>query len=97
MQKTQDLKEKLLRLQHLELEIKDLRQELKVWLEESRKEYLTAWLENQIENKKEFSLLELKSNLSDLRYHSSMNDNVFLWHQINEVQKMIDVYERFTQ
>ncbi|MFV2030765.1 hypothetical protein [Neisseria sp. S1] len=52
-----------------------------------------AWLENQLEKGQDISILELKSNLSDLTYHSAMNDNVALWHQVSEVKKLLAIYE----
>ncbi|UOO82794.1 hypothetical protein LVJ83_04830 [Uruburuella testudinis] len=90
---TPELMEKLERLRSLEIEAQELRAELQPWLDNACKQYLVAWLENQMEKGQDISILELKSNLSDLAYHSAMNDNVALWHQISEVKKLLAIYE----
>lgn len=90
---TPELMEKLERLRDLEFEAQELRAELQPWLDNACKQYFVAWLENQLEKGQDISILELKSNLSDLTYHSAMNDNVALWHQVSEVKKLLAIYE----
>lgn len=88
-----ELIKKLDRLKRLEIEVEELRAELKPWLDSVCKQYFIAWFENQLKKGQDLSISELKSNLSDLAYHSAMNDNVALWHQIREVKKWLTIYE----
>jgi hypothetical protein len=90
---TPKLIEKLERLRSLEIEAQELRAELQPWLDNACKQYFVAWLENQLEKGRDISVLELKSNLSDLAYHAAMNDNIALWHQVSEVKKLLAIYE----
>lgn len=88
-----ELLDKLLRLKELDIEYSCLRDELSDWLGNSCDNYLAGWLRAQLEKGEAFTLNALKASLERPIYREVSDKNIALWHQINEVKKLIAVYE----
>lgn len=92
-QPNKDIIEKLWKLKELDEQYQELRCELEGWLNDSCDNYLAAWMRSCLERGKRFDLNSLKESLDNPRYYSANSDNICLWHQLNEVKKLIAIYE----
>ncbi len=90
---TKELADKLWQLKNLDNQYSELRQELQAWLEEACDGYLAGWLRASLEKGEAFTLVALKASLDRPQFGSANEDNIALWHQLNEVKRLISVYE----
>ncbi|MFA9486151.1 MULTISPECIES: hypothetical protein [unclassified Moraxella] len=89
---TPEITDKLQQLKELNEQSKVLQDELQGWLDDCCDDYLGAWLRACLETGKPLTLQALKESVINAERRAN-KDNVGLWHQLNEVKKLISVYE----
>lgn len=89
---TPEITDKLQQLKELNEQSKVLQDELQGWLDDCCDDYLGAWLREYLETGQPLTLQTLKESVADTERRAN-KDNIGLWHQLNEVKKLITLYE----
>lgn len=91
-QTVSEMTDKLQQLKELNKQYQELREELEPWLLDKCDDYLGAWLRQCLETGKPFTLQALKESVADTERLAN-SENTALWHQLNEVRKLVAIYE----